>query len=171
MPEGRVRSDPGEGLTKACSNISKLPVPDFVRYLSAPPAPPGRGSTIGCRGIVRSPTLRAGQGIWLHQARRSLADPGELEHVVMAWQLATTLPPQLALPPISSPAWKVGGSIPRNALRSAKEQVGLDQYEVRRWDGWYRHHHVGDAGAGCIWPGDPASGDRTGREGGHYGPD
>ena len=23
--------------------------------------------------------------------------------------------------------------------------MGLDQYEVRRWDGWYRHHD-GDAG-------------------------
>ena len=24
-------------------------------------------------------------------------------------------------------------------LEEAKGQVGLDQYEVRRWDGWYRH--------------------------------
>ena len=24
-------------------------------------------------------------------------------------------------------------------LSAAKAGVGLDQYEVRRWDGWYRH--------------------------------
>ena len=24
-------------------------------------------------------------------------------------------------------------------FEEAKGQVGLDQYEVRRWDGWYRH--------------------------------
>ena len=24
-------------------------------------------------------------------------------------------------------------------LEEAKGQVGLDQYEIRRWDGWYRH--------------------------------
>ena len=24
-------------------------------------------------------------------------------------------------------------------IEEAKGQVGLDQYEVRRWDGWYRH--------------------------------
>ena len=24
-------------------------------------------------------------------------------------------------------------------LEEAKGQVGLDQYGVRRWDGWYRH--------------------------------
>ena len=23
--------------------------------------------------------------------------------------------------------------------RRPREQVGLDQYEVRKWDGWYRH--------------------------------
>ena len=31
-------------------------------------------------------------------------------------------------------------------------------------------HHPGDAGAG-VSGGDPASGDGTGRKGGHYGPD
>ena len=24
-------------------------------------------------------------------------------------------------------------------FEEAKGEVGLDQYEVRRWDGWYRH--------------------------------
>ena len=25
------------------------------------------------------------------------------------------------------------------ALELAKDEVGLDEYEVRRWDSWYRH--------------------------------
>jgi len=25
------------------------------------------------------------------------------------------------------------------AIELAKEQVGLDEYEVRHWQGWYRH--------------------------------
>ena len=28
---------------------------------------------------------------------------------------------------------------PRDRACPAKAGVGLDQYEVRRWDGWYRH--------------------------------
>jgi len=24
-------------------------------------------------------------------------------------------------------------------IEAAKGEVGLDQYEVRKWDGWYRH--------------------------------
>ena len=31
-------------------------------------------------------------------------------------------------------------------LEEAKGQVGLDQYEVRKWEGWHRPHHPGHAG-------------------------
>jgi SRSO17 transposase len=27
----------------------------------------------------------------------------------------------------------------QEGLERAKDEVGLDQYEVRRWDAWYRH--------------------------------
>ncbi len=26
-----------------------------------------------------------------------------------------------------------------DAFKEAKQEVGLDEYEVRRWTGWYRH--------------------------------
>lgn len=26
-----------------------------------------------------------------------------------------------------------------DAFKEAKQEVGLDQYQVRRWTGWYRH--------------------------------
>jgi SRSO17 transposase len=29
--------------------------------------------------------------------------------------------------------------VEEESFESAKGQVGLDQYEVRRWVGWYRH--------------------------------
>ena len=35
----------------------------------------------------------------------------------------------------------------KECFEEAKGQVGLDQYEVRRWDGWYLAHHLGDG-----WP-------------------
>ena len=33
----------------------------------------------------------------------------------------------------------VGIETSEECFEEAKGQVGLDQYEVRRWDGWYRH--------------------------------
>ena len=26
-----------------------------------------------------------------------------------------------------------------DAIKGAKQETGLDEYEVRRWEGWYRH--------------------------------
>ena len=31
------------------------------------------------------------------------------------------------------------GRIITNTFDEARREVGLDQYEVRRWTGWYRH--------------------------------
>jgi SRSO17 transposase len=31
-------------------------------------------------------------------------------------------------------AWQI-----EECFQAAKDQVGLDHYQVRRWDGWYRH--------------------------------
>ena len=58
-------------------------------------------------------------------------------------------------------------------FEEAKGEVGLDQYEVRRWDGWYRHitlvrlRRTGP----CLSDGNqtPSTGARE--KGGHYGPD
>ena len=53
-------------------------------------------------------------------------------------------------------------------FEEAKGQVGLDQYEVRRWEGWYRAHHAVDAGP-RLSGGDPESGDGGGTTGGKGG--
>ena len=35
-------------------------------------------------------------------------------------------------------------------FEEAKGEVGLDQYEVRRWDGWYRHITLAMLAHACL---------------------
>ena len=76
------------------------------------------------------PLREPGRGYWL-LARRSLADPGELAYYVCYGPAGTTLE---ELARVAGIRWAI-----EECFEEAKEQVGLDQYEVRRWDGWYRH--------------------------------
>ena len=76
------------------------------------------------------PLREPGKGYWL-LARRSLADPGELAYYVCYGPEGTTLE-QLAR--VAGTRWATP-----ECFEEAKGQVGLDQYEVRRWDGWYGH--------------------------------
>ena len=64
-------------------------------------------------------------------ARHSLANPGELAYYVCFGPAGTTLE---ELARVAGSRWAI-----EECLEEAKGQVGLDQYEVRRWDGWYRH--------------------------------
>ena len=72
------------------------------------------------------PLREPGKGHWL-LARRSLAKPGELAYYLCFGPAETTLAELV----------RVAGT--RWAIEEAKGEVGLDQYEVRRWDGWHRH--------------------------------
>ena len=67
---------------------------------------------------------------WL-LVRRSLSDPTERTAYVVCAPETTAL----------ATAVQVAGAVgPSNsALRRPKGEVGLDQYEVRSWTGWYRH--------------------------------
>ena len=76
------------------------------------------------------PLREPGRGYWL-LARRSLADPSELAYYVCYGPAGTTLE---ELARVAGIRWAIG-----ECFEEAKGQVGLDQYEVRRWDGWYRH--------------------------------
>ncbi len=62
--------------------------------------------------------------------RRSLHD-GELAYYVVYAPADTTLP---ILVNVAGQRWKV-----EECFELAKDEVGLDQYEVRHWTGWYRH--------------------------------
>jgi SRSO17 transposase len=63
--------------------------------------------------------------------RRSLADPTEVAHYVCFGPAPTTL---AELVRVAGTRWAI-----EEVFEAAKGEVGLDEYEVRRWDGWYRH--------------------------------
>ena len=69
-------------------------------------------------------------GHWL-LARRSLSDPTDLAYYVCCGPADT---PVAELVRVAGRRWAIEG-----ALEEAKGEVGLDQYEVRRWAGWHRH--------------------------------
>lgn len=64
-------------------------------------------------------------------ARRSLSQPEEVAYYFVFGPADVTLP-QLAL--VAGTRWQV-----EQAFELAKGEVGLDEYEVRSWTGWYRH--------------------------------
>ena len=75
------------------------------------------------------PLREPGKGHWL-LARRSVANPGELAYYVCFGPAETALE---ELVRVAGTRWAI-----EVCFEEAKGQVGLDQYEVRRWDGWYR---------------------------------
>jgi SRSO17 transposase len=64
-------------------------------------------------------------------ARRSVRQPEEVAYYFVFGPTTVTLP-QLAL--VAGTRWQV-----EQAFELAKGEVGLDEYEVRTWTGWYRH--------------------------------
>jgi SRSO17 transposase len=64
-------------------------------------------------------------------ARRSLSQPEEVAYYFV-FGPTTVMLPQLAL--VAGTRWQV-----EQAFELAKGEVGLDEYEVRTWTGWYRH--------------------------------
>ncbi len=63
--------------------------------------------------------------------RRSVANPEELAYYVCYGPSGTAVE---ELVKVAGRSWTI-----EECFEEAKGQVGLDQYEVRRWDGWYRH--------------------------------
>jgi len=70
---------------------------------------------------------------WAHWllVRRSLDDPADLAYYVVFAPAGTTL---TTLVRVAGTRWAI-----EEGFAIAKGEVGLDHYEVRRWDGWYRH--------------------------------
>ena len=67
---------------------------------------------------------------WL-LVRRSITDRADLTHYVC---FSHTDVPLAELVRVAGHGW-----ISEDALQEARQEVGLDQYEVRRWTSWYRH--------------------------------
>ena len=63
--------------------------------------------------------------------RRSLTDPTDLAYYLCHGPEAT---PLRELVRVAGARWAI-----EETFQTAKGQVGLDQYQVRRYDSWYRH--------------------------------
>jgi SRSO17 transposase len=77
-----------------------------------------------------NPPLQEDFQRWL-LVRRSIEDPEELSAYTVFCAQNTTLE---ALAKVAGSRWRV-----EIAFEEAKGEVGLAHYEVRSWDGWYRH--------------------------------
>jgi SRSO17 transposase len=62
--------------------------------------------------------------------RRSISQPEELAYYVVFCPEGTALSVRVR---VAGSRWAI-----EECLKSAKGEVGLDQYEVRKWDAWYR---------------------------------
>ena len=87
------------------------------------------------------PLREPGKGHWL-LARRSIARPGELAYYACFGPAGTGLE---ELVRVAGTRWAI-----EECFEEAKGEVGLDQYEVRRWDGWYRHITLAMLAHACL---------------------
>ena len=109
--------------------VSQLPIPAW-RRLSA-----GAGSKgprlydwalIPVNGFADNPDWRR----WI-LIRRNVERPDELAYYAVSAPAQTTLAEMLR---VAGTRWTI-----EECFEMAKNEVGLDQYEVRQWTGWYRH--------------------------------
>jgi len=118
----------GPAQVTATELVAALP-PDAWHRLSAGDGAKGPRRYDWARVAIR-PLSDPDRGYWL-LARRSLADPTDLAHYVCFGPATATL---ADLVRVAGARWAI-----EECIEAAKGEVGLDQYEVRRWDGWYRH--------------------------------
>jgi SRSO17 transposase len=76
------------------------------------------------------PLKEPGKGYWL-LVRRGILKPDELAYYVCYGAADTTLE---ELVRVAGTRWAI-----EEGFEEAKSEVGLDQYEVRKWVSWYRH--------------------------------
>ena len=122
----------GPAQVAAAARVAALPT-DAWQRLSAGDGAKGPRWYDWARVPIR-PLGEPGKGYWL-LARRSLADPTDVAHYVCFGPDAATLADLVG---VAGARWAI-----EECLEAAKGEVGLDQYEVRRWDGWYRHVTLG----------------------------
>ena len=104
--------------------------PDDWRRLSAGDGAKGPRVYDWAWGKIRAAAVQPGWVEWW-LVRRSLSDPTDLAYYLACAPAETTLE---TLVQVAGTRWAV-----EESLETAKGEVGLDQYEVRKWMGWYRH--------------------------------
>jgi SRSO17 transposase len=84
------------------------------------------------RAAVR-PLETTGRGYWL-LARRSLSDPSDTNQMAYYLCHGPADTPLRELVRVAGARWAI-----EESFQSAKGEVGLDHYQVRRYEAWYRH--------------------------------
>ena len=74
---------------------------------------------------------RPGAGPLGRPARPSLTDPTDCAYYLCSAPVGTTLATLVA---VAGKRWAI-----EETFQTGKTEVGLDHYQVRRYDGWYRH--------------------------------
>ena len=123
-----VWTEKGPQQVRADRLAAQVEVTDWVRCSAGDGA---KGPRLYDWATVEIRPLREpGRGYWL-LARRSIAKPDELAYYVCFGPSGTAM---AELVRVAGRRWAI-----EECFEEAKGQVGLDQYEVRRWDAWYRH--------------------------------
>lgn len=116
-------------LERSAADIAAGIAPDAWRCVSAGDGAKGPRLYDWARVAIR-PLREPGWEHWL-LVRRSLTDPEELAYYVCFAPAGTPLE---ELVRVAGQRWAI-----ETCIEEAKGEVGLDQYEVRKWDAWYRH--------------------------------
>ena len=111
------------------AEIAAAVAPDDWARLSAGDGAKGPRLYDWTRVAIR-PLREPGWEHWL-LVRRSLTDLDNLAYYVCLAPTGTTLADLVC---VAGTRWAI-----EECIEAAKGEVGLDQYEVRKWDGWYRH--------------------------------
>ncbi len=79
------------------------------------------------------PLTRLETAAWRHGLliRQSLSEPADRAYYVVCAPVGTALAEVVR---VAGTRWGI-----EQGFEAAKQEVGLDQYEVRRWDAWYRY--------------------------------
>jgi hypothetical protein len=124
----RVVTDRGPAQVAAAKLVAQMTPEEWVR-LSAGAGAKGLRIYDWVRRSIR-PLAEPDKGYWL-LARRNIAQPEELAYYVCFGPQDTSLE---ELVRVAGMRWTI-----EESFEETKGEVGLDQYEVRRWVGWYRH--------------------------------
>jgi SRSO17 transposase len=116
------------GEARADELIADLPARSW-RRLSVGAGAHGPREYDWARIPIRS-RWRAGRGHWL-LARRSISDPTEIAYYVCYGPRRSSL---LDLAWIAGTRWRI-----EECFQQAKNEAGLDHYQVRSWRAWYAH--------------------------------
>jgi len=123
-------ADTGDGAAPVSARELARRIPDAGWHrLSAGDGSKGPRFYDWARLPVR-PGMGLDQGYWL-LVRRSIADPEDLAYYAC---FGAGDVPLAELVRVAGTRWVI-----EDIFKEAKGEVGLDQYQVRRWTGWYRH--------------------------------